>query len=1648
MDEVRRALLLGVGRISGGVEGLEPLDAVADADLRRMESVLGAAGYHVETVRDAHRSTLKKSMYEFARDIPADGTLLLYFTGHGITVGGKDYLVPADAAWPSDGVWQELYTDSLLPAGIGPLLKDCKARTVLWVIDACRTDQADDGVPFGNSIDNGPPAGGYAVLTGCSSGERSGYGPEGSFFTQGLAEALGPLSPARTVAEVFATARAATGRTARSNGLAQTPVIKYGTHHEARTRDTEICFGRSLMEDWLAAALDTPLWSRVANSQHSEVERFKKCLATFVEQCARTLHHAQDRLPHEDPWADDAFAVRLLSERLPHLLPATVELSAIEVAALVAATFLHEVTWAGRLSQAAEISPYDLDRWPGSDAHRRHYEQICEQHRPVARRAAECRTRGRERDTTAVTMWLVHRWISDRFETDDVPVAPALARELLEAMGITAERAQEPAEALCAMAAQLGIEEPAPLSSSAPEKVLLASGRQTLRVRPLTLLLRLAAALAVDVRRFPDVVAEHLGVTDPVLPEQVIGVARELVWVRESDVLHLDAPCPHQAVHAALGDIVDRADELVTEIAELAADMPAPEEALLAGLPRRVTDRDLRPGRTAGQPSYEVPLLRFHLAQTEVRELLMGERLYGGEPNLALRELYQNAMDACRYRAMRWRYLRGRGTVTDDWTGEISFTEGEDENGRYIECRDNGVGMSAEQLKHTFTRAGSRFERSKSFRREQARWLRHDPELRLYPNSRFGIGVFSYFMLAEEMTIVTRQVSPEGIPSEHALRVDIPSSGSLFRIRRHNGPDDGLSGGGTRVRLYLRDGALSDTSCVQVLRELVRVTEFDLRAEDADGRNHTWRPDVLQPSVTTLGEESLEAGPQGLWWVTGEGAVLCDGIVTDQTPFGYVLNLTGEHAGVLSVSRKELQDYDRTWEAARWREGAAALGRWSRLTMDWLWEADRTNIALAGVLADEWRGQGLQVRQESGKVHDLDSVGWFHPDADISGARSHSNRERIDRWRAWRSAALAYPSAAWDAISPHTLTGHPVPEPGDGHTALAPLGRWTDIVQQAVEQQQTLAQVLRRRRRLLIASYCDIPPLSATHSGGLDWVPSAEQGAFAARLNKAPRSSVARFRERRGAVDPRDLALDSAKLSMPLGALALALAPFIPLGAPSAPRVPEEYRGHICDEAEIDRLFLNRGGIRFGRSSAVTGAADVRLVCDATGDSPEQVLGVLAAHAWLGWTVPDPDDVRPWMELQQEDFALLNDYLVESRMEAPARLSWRATAQYALRGRMSLGEAEDRLASHAATLKLAYARHYASAGDPARHVRPTPLLATYLDRWGDRLITAEEQIPLSDLLGFDEETLDQLRTLRIQVPQGYRMAQQWRSLSLRARFVLSGQASPNSDDAIPAEALTTATLFNGAGVLNESLREAWQLARSVAASVGVDVADVPGELWSHRPTDAERSALLGYVNEYNEPDGELGSAVWVPLTPPRLANAARTMGVDAATAYTALLRLRPLGAQVPELPEAAVRLLRAEEPDLYDLHVLETFWPDRLDGESTLTPLNLVQTAARIGDSAQRTATRIAPYLPLLAARQKVTTRLTAAPDDVPRWQDLVLLSQHLDGVAPTVEGRLTAAGIARAADAVGEPPAWVTERLRLYSGLFGLRLTEEPCDD
>jgi hypothetical protein len=122
-----------------------------------------------------------------------------------------------------------------------------------------------------------------------------------------------------------------------------------------------------------------------------------------------------------------------------------------------------------------------------------------------------------------------------------------------------------------------------------------------------------------------------------------------------------------------------------------------------------------------------------------------GERLYGREPTVPLRELLQNAIDAVQAR----RLLQGRPS---DW-GLITVELTNREDGIWLSVEDTGIGMSEAVLTGSLLDFGASFWGS-------TRMVEEFPGLAakgMASLGKFGIGFFSVFMLGDHVRVITRR---------------------------------------------------------------------------------------------------------------------------------------------------------------------------------------------------------------------------------------------------------------------------------------------------------------------------------------------------------------------------------------------------------------------------------------------------------------------------------------------------------------------------------------------------------------------------------------------------------------------------------------------------------------------------------------------------------------------------------------------------------------------------------------------------------------------------------------------------------------------------------------------------------------------------
>lgn len=1670
-----------------------------------MRTQLTASGYSLIPIRqdgDGATEQVERNDITTALERAAQeecDLLLVYFTGHGVHVKGKDYLVPANALAPEPGQpWLKSHLDSLLPIDMMSYLEGCRAPSVVYVVDACRDSGPEDASEGFGAATVHAPSQRLALFVGCRRGQQCHYDDAGSYFTRAFTEALDPYAPERTLEAVFHQAKHRTTVHAQRVGEQQ-PQMNCAPRDEELSGFPELCEGTEIPLRWREDVQKASLWS-AGRSETGPDSPMRERIAAFARECAVSV--LKDRRRFNDPWNDPGLPTRTVRRVMPVLLPGASERSPVETGLLVALPFLREAMWARKLSRLADAAPFDLDPvlLDGNRSKMRtELQYIHESHPQLLRKARGHKRRGEAEAHKALAAWLAHRWVAEQLVDPPDPGGEELIGRLAMALlGPGREHEEEVEEVRWRLAQSIRFlaDDPGDLPSfnqylrNVPTALTTAEGRQDVHWWSVLGLVRLAGLLAADVRQFPDVLPDHVGVTAPVHPTDVVRTLHDLLdWTRQGNDVHLHMLCPHEAIHECLSDLAVRADTVLRSLhavrEQLRKGFPNP-------LPGRVTT-DLQPRRLphsgiSEEPAYSTPLLRFALAQDEIRELLMGHQLYG-DRSLAVRELYQNAADACRYRELRWRYLDRKGDAPAKKPAEIRISQGREPSrsghpGRaYIECRDNGVGMGRTQLEQTFSRAGRRFAQTRAFRQEQSRWLEEDATLQLYPYSRFGIGVLSYFMIADEVTLVTREVDAEGNLAQQALVVDISSSSGLFRIRGYEGTDDPMREGGTRVRLMLsepEDNKEHVVSALDVLRHQVRLNEYQLVLSEEGVEPVVWPAGKLRhpaPEDEAAPVPPLDArGP--VWWVTGKGMVLADGIVTSEEPFGYVVNLTGPQAPQLSVNRNSLLDWNRKWTTEQVRKAASDLPGWAGLDLEWLWDLERADVPLARAVASELAGLGLMLPvRRSSSYHwpdvSLDTVGWFPEDGGFLPSEPddrHPPRLRmpgVDPAASWRLAVLRDQGLSFNtdvqntSVLPEDVTGYPVPRPGDGVLLSHAAGSPRNLVAYSLDSQRSVAEALRELRRFVMVSpRIRVHAVAADETPSLDFVPDPVDTDLVRWMRDWSKPRRAQRQPAAGA-----LISISAARHLPLDELIERCRRFAPLGL-EVPDVPTDLvTNHVATIREAELLA---GWTEHEHKYCPNGLpkdvlpVHIARLAKQLGLTSAEVLAELQAWQFLGYRLPHDGQLLSsapssdqweqfsdlWDPQGEEPDPTLRHLLVEATQAKMTIDAYLHTAgDLAEQAGVQLPEIHPRtnplpLLEHSdlKLLGLSQAHSYRlldldgadNASLPAQSI-PIDFLASCYT--GNRIVPD---------LGTDLEyeawdvvysRIQRVAMLGMAVPADLEPLRHWMNLPPRDRVALFiGSLDPTV-------LWTEATLVRAAGEVGESL--ALCAKRLVAHEIAFHktAPNLPAETLSLSPSAAEASLM---TNLHGMGSDEPIQVSWAEITPFGLAQYAHNETLTVPEALDQLAPYRQLGALIPQLTGEERALTADLRPNQFDVLALsEDMSVDRPRRPSPFGPLELLAVAGRLGQPVRTVYERLRLYEPL-----GVVVDVPEAPDTLPLWQDLVLLSEGLNGREPALQGIVTGAQIDALARELDTDREWVAARLHTYSAMFNLQLMEEPTED
>ncbi|HEX6754854.1 MAG TPA: ATP-binding protein [Mycobacteriales bacterium] len=327
-------------------------------------------------------------------------------------------------------------------------------------------------------------------------------------------------------------------------------------------------------------------------------------------------------------------------------------------------------------------------------------------------------------------------------------------------------------------------------------------------VDPLTLAcaLRLADATQVDARRAPTMLLALRRPDADSLKhwrfQQFVGQPR-----LDGDRVTYTSARPFDRTEAAAWwlalDYLRDVDEELRRVDDLLHDLRRPRLAARGvagvGAPERFAEHF----ETTGWRPLDADV---HIS--DVRSLvtaLGGEQLYGRQPEIAVRELIQNAQDAV---------VARQHLEPDVTTIPVEVSLAETSEGWTLTVRDSGVGMDEEVLVRGLMDFGSSGWRSGMVRRKFPGLMSSG----FRPRGHFGIGFFSVFMLGDRVEVTSRRYDlgmadarrltfdglanrPLVVPAPEGERVP-PGTTVRVHLKVHPYDREGLIGGTDVWRLF------------------------------------------------------------------------------------------------------------------------------------------------------------------------------------------------------------------------------------------------------------------------------------------------------------------------------------------------------------------------------------------------------------------------------------------------------------------------------------------------------------------------------------------------------------------------------------------------------------------------------------------------------------------------------------------------------------------------------------------------------------------------------------------------------------------------------------------------------------------------------
>jgi len=297
----------------------------------------------------------------------------------------------------------------------------------------------------------------------------------------------------------------------------------------------------------------------------------------------------------------------------------------------------------------------------------------------------------------------------------------------------------------------------------------------------LGVILRLADLLDFDGKRTPSVLFSHLAVRNPVSLKEWEKHRSIKAWSIGPNNIVFSAVCKHPAIEASIRKFCDLIDNELKNC-NVILSKTCTNKKYEIDLPTNVNREKIHAETNilTGEPKYIYHDTSFHLSKNQVIDLLMGTKLYG-KPEVALRELIQNSIDAC----LLSEALHKKWDAPYKPLISVKYYSKDKED--YLEVIDNGIGMNQEIIDKYYSKIGSSYYKSRDFFDLQA-----NSNLDFKPISRFGIGILSCFMVADSMEVDTKRLKDQ-YDFDTPLKIIVEGYDSIFTTVKSKKKEPGTS---------------------------------------------------------------------------------------------------------------------------------------------------------------------------------------------------------------------------------------------------------------------------------------------------------------------------------------------------------------------------------------------------------------------------------------------------------------------------------------------------------------------------------------------------------------------------------------------------------------------------------------------------------------------------------------------------------------------------------------------------------------------------------------------------------------------------------------------------------------------------------------